>query len=236
MSTGADTKANAWGGGTLERGNLRLLEDGSERRGALVFDVVATETAGEWRSEDIEIAVCQGALTQKANSSELVREAGLLERSQRQIAREALRESSSSFGAELVVSQTASTVEAGGEACQGALTERRAVWGGDALERGHGAPLERTAQLGDALSGVGAVAILIDAAELVAGQAATGRRRSECQWALTERRTLGSWFERRAAYSSDCNVQLPLRPLARAAASLGPRLSYRRLPAEECGW
>ena len=119
MSTGADTKANAWGGGTLERGNLRLLEDGSERRGALVFDVVATETAGEWRSEDIEIAVCQGALTQKANSSELVREAGLLERSQRQIAREALRESSSSFGAELVASQTVSTgVEAGAEACQ----------------------------------------------------------------------------------------------------------------------
>ena len=79
------------------------------------------------------------------------------------------------------------------QACQRALTERRAVWGDDALERGHGAPLERTAQLGDALSGVGAVAITIDAAELVEGQAATGRRRSECQWALTQKRTpLGS--------------------------------------------
>ena len=65
MSRGADTKANAWGGGTLERGDLRLLEDRSERRGALVFDVVATETAGEWRSEDIEKAVCQGALTER---------------------------------------------------------------------------------------------------------------------------------------------------------------------------
>ena len=44
--------------------------------------------------------------------------------------------------------------------------------GGGALERGHGAPLERLAQLGDALGGVGAVAITIDTAELVAGQTA----------------------------------------------------------------
>ena len=113
--------------------------------------------------------------------------------------------------------------------CQRALTERRAVWGDDALERGHGAPLERTAQLGDALSGVGAVAITIDAAELVEGQAATGRRRSECQWALTERRTLGSWFERRAAYFSDCSVELPFSPSARAAPPSGRRLLKLRL-------
>ena len=87
-----------------------------------------------------------------------------------------------------------------------ALTEKRAVWGGDALERGHGAPLERTAQLGDALSGVGAVAILIDAAELVAGQAATGRRRSECQWALTQAIAQGA-----VTHSSEVTV-LPLSP------------------------
>ena len=37
-----------------------------------------------------------------------------------------------------------------------------------------------------------------------------------CQWALTQKQTLGSWFERRAAYSSDCSVELPLRPWARA--------------------
>ena len=43
--------------------------------------------------------------------------------------------------------------------------------GGGALERGHGAPLEPLAQLGDALGGVGAAAALVDAAELVAGQA-----------------------------------------------------------------
>ena len=37
---GADKKANARGGGALKIGDLRLLEDGSERRGALVSDVV----------------------------------------------------------------------------------------------------------------------------------------------------------------------------------------------------
>ena len=48
--------------------------------------------------------------------------------------------------------------------------------------------------------------------------------------------TRGLWFERQAAYSSDCSVELPLRPLARVAAPLGPRLFFRRLRAEECGW
>ena len=49
--------------------------------------------------------------------------------------------------------------------------------GGGALERGHGAPFEPLAQLGDALGGVGAVAFgdALDAAELVVGQAATGK-------------------------------------------------------------
>ena len=47
MSTGADTKANFGGGGALEVGDLRILEDGGERRGALVFDVVAFETASK---------------------------------------------------------------------------------------------------------------------------------------------------------------------------------------------
>ena len=44
--------------------------------------------------------------------------------------------------------------------------------GGGALERGHGAALEPLAQLGDALSGVGAVAPEVEAAELVEAQAA----------------------------------------------------------------
>ena len=53
-----------WGGGTPEVGDLRLLEDGSERGGAFDADVVAADTAGEGRSEDGERAApCQGALT-----------------------------------------------------------------------------------------------------------------------------------------------------------------------------
>ena len=42
---GADTKANGWGGGTLECGDLCLVEDGSNRSGTLLSDVVAGETA-----------------------------------------------------------------------------------------------------------------------------------------------------------------------------------------------
>ena len=48
--------------------------------------------------------------------------------------------------------------------------------GGGALERGDGAALERLAQLVDALGSVGAAAVRIEAAEVVARQAATARR------------------------------------------------------------
>ena len=48
--------------------------------------------------------------------------------------------------------------------------------GGGAPERGHGAALEALAQLVDALRSVGAAAVMIEAAELVAGQAAKARR------------------------------------------------------------
>ena len=59
--------------------------------------------------------------------------------------------------------------------CQWALTQKRAR-GGGTPQRGHGAPLEPLAQLGDALSSVGAIAAAIEAAELVVGQTAKGRR------------------------------------------------------------
>ena len=59
------------------------------------------------------------------------------------------------------------------QACQWALTQKQTS-GRSALERGHGTPLERLAQLGDALHGVGAFALPIEAAELVRGQAAKG--------------------------------------------------------------
>ena len=61
---GADAKANTGGGGTLELGDSRLFEDGSERGGAPVSDIVVADTAGEGRSEDGEKAVVsRGPLT-----------------------------------------------------------------------------------------------------------------------------------------------------------------------------
>ena len=54
----------------------------------------------------------------------------------------------------------------------GVDTKGNTLVGGGTLERGHGAPFERLAQLGDALDGVGAIAATIDAAELVARQTA----------------------------------------------------------------
>ena len=65
--------------------------------------------------------------------------------------------------------------------------------GSGALERGHGAPLERLAKLGDALGSVGtldiAICIVVDAAELVLAQAAKGRR--SVNGADTKANTLG---------------------------------------------
>ena len=40
-------KRTLWGHGALEIGDLRLVEDGSQRSGARGFDVVASETASE---------------------------------------------------------------------------------------------------------------------------------------------------------------------------------------------
>ena len=45
VSRGADTKGILLGGGAPQGGYLCLLEDGSERGGALVSDVVAPDTA-----------------------------------------------------------------------------------------------------------------------------------------------------------------------------------------------
>ena len=79
------------------------------------------------------------------------------------------------------------------------------LWGGSALERGHAAPLEHLAQLGDAFGGVGAVTRPVEAAELVAAQAAKGRE--ECQCAVTQKQTL--WGV--AAHLSEVTA-LPLSP------------------------
>ena len=60
---------------------------------------------------------------------------------------------------------------AGGEECQWALTEKRTLGRGGAPQRGHGAPLEPLAQLGDAL---GSVYVVLIKAEVVAAQAVKG--------------------------------------------------------------
>ena len=81
------------------------------------------------------------------------------------------------LGSDVVVRDAVSEGQNGNGGRVGASTgvDREAsTRGGGALERGHGAPLEPLAQLCDALCGVGALAIRIDAAELVEGQAAMG--------------------------------------------------------------
>ena len=52
------------GGGALKVGDLCLLEDGGERRGALVSDAVASETASEgWGGDGERVGVSMGADT-----------------------------------------------------------------------------------------------------------------------------------------------------------------------------
>ena len=58
-----------WGGGALEVGDLCLLEDSSERGGALGSDEVASETASEgWDGDGERVGVSRRADT-KANTS-----------------------------------------------------------------------------------------------------------------------------------------------------------------------
>ena len=64
---GADSarKRTLWGSGAPEMGDLRLVENSSERGGALEPDVIVPETArgGLWHSE--RAGACQRALTEK---------------------------------------------------------------------------------------------------------------------------------------------------------------------------
>ena len=53
-------KRTLWGGGALQLLDLRLLEDGGERGGALDSDVVAPETASEgqdWNGERVGVSM-----------------------------------------------------------------------------------------------------------------------------------------------------------------------------------
>ena len=68
LSAGADKSEHTRGGGALEVRDLRLLEDGCERGGALNSDVVATKTASEGWDGDGERVGTSLALTHKRTS------------------------------------------------------------------------------------------------------------------------------------------------------------------------
>jgi hypothetical protein len=68
-------KQTLWGGGALQVGDLRLLEDGSERGGTLVSDQVVSETASEGWGGGERLGVSMGA-DRKANTREPVRATG----------------------------------------------------------------------------------------------------------------------------------------------------------------
>ena len=123
----------------------------------------------------------------KANTRGLVRApSGLLERLQCRVALEALSESGGSFGPEEVVVQTASMgAEVGAKACQGALTERRTLSGGGALEVGDHRLLEDGSERGGAL--VSDEVAFDTARDGCRGQS---KMAGACQRTLTERRTL----------------------------------------------
>ena len=57
---GPDTKRTLGIGGALEVGDIRLLEDGSEHSGALVSDVVGSETASEGQNGNGEYRCVNG--------------------------------------------------------------------------------------------------------------------------------------------------------------------------------
>ena len=68
------------GGGALQVGDLRLLEDGSERGGALGSYAVVVETASEGQDGNGESVVVSMGADTKAETQELVRAlGGLLE-------------------------------------------------------------------------------------------------------------------------------------------------------------
>ena len=62
---GADAKANTIGGGALEVEIISLLEDGSERGGALVSDAVVPDTTRDGWGHSERAGACQRALTRK---------------------------------------------------------------------------------------------------------------------------------------------------------------------------
>ena len=68
MSADSARKRTLWGSSALEMGDHCLLEDGGERRGALVSDAVFFETASKgWGGDGERVGVSMGADT-KSNT------------------------------------------------------------------------------------------------------------------------------------------------------------------------
>ena len=105
------------------------------------------------------------------------------------------------------------------EARKWALTQKRTLLGGGALEGGDLRLLEDASECRGAF-----VSDVVVKETAKHGRGWGVERAQPCQGALTERRTLGSWFERRAVYSSNCSVELPLGPLAKRLQSMWERL------------
>ena len=76
------------------------------------------------------------------------------------------------------------------QACQWALTERQTLGSGGALQRRHSASLEPLAQRNDAVSVGNELSIVVVVpTNAVATEPGGSKRSTQCQWALTERRT-----------------------------------------------
>ena len=105
-----------------------------------------------------------------------------------------------------------------------ALTQMRTRWGSGALQGGDLRLLEDGCERGGALS-----SNIAPAETANEGQSRNVAGEQGCQRALAQKQTLWSWFERRAAYLSDCSVELPLRPSASAAPPSGPSWLRSRL-------
>ena len=148
----------------------------------------------------------------------------LLQQLQRGVALEALGESGCSFTAESVFRETASMgAGLGAEGCQWALTQKRTLWGSGLRQGGDLRLLEDGSESGGAL--VSDVVAPNTASE---GQDGDGER---VRVSMGADRKTNALVREGPAYLSDCSVELPLRPSARAAAPLGPSSLSCRLRA-----
>ena len=123
-----------WGGGAPKGGDLRLLEDGSKRGGALSSNRVPAETANEGQSRNVQESK---RVNGRLHKSEHTKGGGALEVRDLRL----LEDGSECGGAlvsDVVAPETASMGEVGAardQARQWALTEGRTLGAGSSAER-----------------------------------------------------------------------------------------------------